>query len=336
MEFQDFSENITKPKSRQIIQLGLNQFLQQIRDLGNNQIVDAAQLHGILLLRRFKEQHVNSLMQSQFEGITNRGKYSDLQPGMYYGQHVNGLREGYGLLFTTCGIDLFLYECEWTKGMPIKGRQVSISNKMWQKYEGQYDELYLMTGTGNWQNEDGQTYQGQWQRNKRNGYGKNTWPNGGSYQGEYKDNNRHGQGIYKWANGNSYEGEYKDNNRHGQGIFKWSSGDSYQGEWKDNNRHGQGIYKWANGNSYEGEYKDHKKHGQGIFKYANGDSYKGHWQNDNLHGIGRFTYSSGQYEEGQWKDSKQVGEHKKYSKEGILLELITYDDGNDVKREKAQ
>ncbi|TNV81076.1 hypothetical protein FGO68_gene10159 [Halteria grandinella] len=94
--------------------------------------------------------------------------------------------------------------------------------------------------------------------------------------------------------------------------------------------------KYANGVSYEGEWKDNNRHGQGIMKYANGNSYQGEWKDGKQHGLGRQTYSGCEYKEGQWETGKQVGEHKNYSKEGNLLELITYENGNEVKREKVE
>jgi len=92
----------------------------------------------------------SAISSSPFEGLTNRGTFPPLLPGTYYGQHVNGLREGHGLLFTTWAGDPHLYECEWTKGVPTKGRRICIFNNEWYKYEGQFDQLYLRTGTGNW------------------------------------------------------------------------------------------------------------------------------------------------------------------------------------------
>ncbi|TNV83501.1 hypothetical protein FGO68_gene11606 [Halteria grandinella] len=246
----------------------LNSFLQQIREEGHTKLVDAAINHGLSVSKLNEKLTVsNMISQFYFEGLTNRGGYSDLLPGVYYGQHVNGLREGYGLLFTSEKSVPFLYECEWAKGMPIKGRWIYFFYNVWEKYEGQLDELYLMTGTGNWEDQDGWTYQGQWQRN---------------------------------------------------------------------NRHGYGIHKWADGDSYQGEYKDHNMHGQGIYRWADGDSYDGLWQNDNKHGLGRYTYSSGEYQQGQWENDKRVGEHKKYSKEQKLIELITYEDGKKVKKEETK
>ena len=51
-----------------------------------------------------------------------------------------------------------------------------------------------------------------------------TWPNGDTYEGEYKDDIRNGFGIYKYKDGNRYEGEWKNDQKNGKGkeliLFK--------------------------------------------------------------------------------------------------------------------
>ncbi|TNV80604.1 hypothetical protein FGO68_gene1538 [Halteria grandinella] len=223
----------------------LDDFLQQIKEKGFTKLVDAALFHGLSVDYLTSQiTAISAITSSPFEGFASSVQNGDLQPGMYNGQHINGLRDGYGLLFTKLCNCPCLYECQWDKGKPIKGKWINRDDKQWSKYEGPFDELCLATGTGNYQSEDGETYQGEYKRGKRHGYGKVTYPSGKSYDGQ--------------------------------------------------------------------------------------------WQNNNKHGQGRYTYSSGRYEEGQWKDSKKVGEHKKYSKEGTLRELITYEDDKKVKREKVQ
>ncbi|TNV81051.1 hypothetical protein FGO68_gene14530 [Halteria grandinella] len=269
----------------------LEEFLQKIKDQGHSKLVDAALCHGDFIYRLNQQQAPqNIISQSVFEGIKNRGEFADLVGGIYYGQHVNGIRDGYGLLFTTWKDDPFMYECEWTQGIPTSGRIIYIIKNQWYKYEGQIDELYLFTGIGNWKSEVGETYRGEYKRHKKNGMGR-----------------------HQLSQGNCYEGEWKDNIKNGAGTYTWPNGDSYEGDWKDDKRQGQGIYKWPSGDKHSGE-----------------------WQNGNRHGLGRYTNSSGVYEEGQWENDKKNGVHKKYSKESKLLELITYQDGKELKTEKTE
>ncbi|TNV80714.1 hypothetical protein FGO68_gene4947 [Halteria grandinella] len=213
--------------SRQIVQNGLNQFLQQIREIGYDSLVDAALLHGI------------SLDQSQFSGLEDRVNYEDLEPGIYYGQHVNGQRDGFGILFTTKEGVPYLYECEWTKGAPTKGRFIWSSNNKWGEYEGEFDEIYQMAGIGKYSYYDGDTYQGQFKRNLMNGYGKFKFSNGDIYEGKWKDDNKVGIGKYRWHTGDVYEGLYKDDKMHGLGRYTYASGNYTEGQWQNGKRVGE-------------------------------------------------------------------------------------------------
>lgn len=48
--------------------------------------------------------------------------------------------------------------------------------------------------------------------------------NGESYTGQWKNNEKHGKGIYLWPNGNKYEGEYKKGKREGFGVMFYPNG----------------------------------------------------------------------------------------------------------------
>ena len=49
-------------------------------------------------------------------------------------------------------------------------------------------------------------YVGQWVGNKKEGQGKQIWPNGSSYEGQWKDNLPNGYGIFIKENGDKLEG----------------------------------------------------------------------------------------------------------------------------------
>lgn len=55
----------------------------------------------------------------KFEGTQRRGK-DNLKEGIYYGQLLNGKRDGFGIVYTTDFYDHpWLYECEWNEGVPM-------------------------------------------------------------------------------------------------------------------------------------------------------------------------------------------------------------------------
>ena len=56
----------------------------------------------------------------------------------------------------------------------------------------------------------------------RQGKGKYTSKtSGGKYEGEYNKDLKEGKGKYSWSNGDWYEGEWKDGVRHGHGVYVW-------------------------------------------------------------------------------------------------------------------
>ncbi|TNV82091.1 hypothetical protein FGO68_gene1905 [Halteria grandinella] len=157
-----------------------------------------------------------------FEGAKRGNGFGDLQQGIYYGQMLDGKRDGYGVVFCTAtNNEAWLYECEWKQGTPVNnGRFIWIyTDNNWRKYEGPLMSDYLITGTGSWQHKDGDSYQGELKQGNRHGQGKYNWPDGRSYQGEWKDGQRTGQGRFTNADGTYNEGEFTVNKQ--VGVHKY-------------------------------------------------------------------------------------------------------------------
>ncbi|TNV81384.1 hypothetical protein FGO68_gene12814 [Halteria grandinella] len=215
------NQQISEPSLQPVQQLlpsftqsGLDSFLQQIRDRGHSKLVDAALLHG-LTLSRLQTKVSLEVKEVPFEG--NRIFKSG---GIYYGECVDGKRNGYGLLYCTNNYGVpCLYECEW--GATIKGGWIAIWKNKWDKYEGQFDQEYRRTGTGRWENEDGDTYIGEWKDGSMHGQGKWTYSDGAVYEGEWKDYKKHGQGKYTFPDGNYEIGTWENNEQNG--VHKYYS-----------------------------------------------------------------------------------------------------------------
>ena len=68
-------------------------------------------------------------------------------------------------------------------------------------------------------------------------HGKGKWKklqnvqNCNNYEGEYEFDKKNGYGVFNWESGNVYKGNYKDDERHGYGEMFWVDGSKYQGEW---------------------------------------------------------------------------------------------------------
>jgi hypothetical protein len=132
------------------------------------------------------------------------------------------------------------------------------------------------------------------------------YPNGDTYNGEWSDNKRNGRGVFIFANGNKYDGEWRDDKKHGRGICTLANGNKYDGEWKDDNAHGQGIFTYFNGDEHQGEYKNGKKNGHGVFTWANGCKHEGEYKDDKRSGHGTYTWSSGEKFVGEFENGRMI------------------------------
>eukprot|EP01117_Protostelium_nocturnum_P009772 TRINITY_DN3492_c0_g1_i1.p1 TRINITY_DN3492_c0_g1~~TRINITY_DN3492_c0_g1_i1.p1 ORF type:complete len:488 (-),score=176.86 TRINITY_DN3492_c0_g1_i1:108-1571(-) len=175
-----------------------------------------------------------------------------------------------------------------------------------------WPEKARRNGPGTWyyeQKEEGGTtdsYIGDWEDDKRSGYGVYRWVLGSSYSGNWKDDQRSGFGIRLWPNGNKYIGEYKYHKRHGNGEFTFTNGSVFRGQFNEN-KFTQGTYTWPNGRVYTGQWNNVYRHGHGHYLWPDGRTYRGEWRKDKRHGEGIYTWSDGDIFVGQFVDGKRMG-----------------------------
>jgi hypothetical protein len=172
----------------------------------------------------------------------------------------------------------------------------------------------------------GGKYKGEWERNKKHGFGTQTYTRGDVYEGEWKMDKREGKGTYyKWSKGKnaksddkkagkltkSYAGDWVADMREGRGVGLDKEG-RYEGLWAANKKHGTGKMVYNSGEVYEGSWKEGKRSGMGVLTYDNGDKYEGHFANDVKEGPGRFYYySTSKIYEGEWVGgTPQCGEFR--------------------------
>ncbi|XP_060795716.1 radial spoke head 10 homolog B [Neoarius graeffei] len=195
------------------------------------------------------------------------GTYTWLDCSTYEGDICNGIRHGTGTYKSpkTCTV----YRGQWNKG---------------QRY-GKGTMYYNQEATS-W-------YEGDWENNRREGWGIRCYPSGDTYEGQWKNSVRHGEGTMKWIHlGQQYSGQWLNGVQHGHGTHTWFlrrvSGsqyplrNEYKGEFVQGLRHGQGTFVYASGAVYSGCWKDNKKHGQGKFVFKNGCIYEGEFINDHM------------------------------------------------------
>lgn len=192
----------------------------------------------------------------------------------FEGQFQHDLAHGHGTLILASGAKL---EGNWDKG----------------KAEGfgHYDYR-------------GNTYEGQWTRDEKNGRGTESWPDGSCYVGEFLGNLRHGTGVYRTPAGAVYEGQFRDDRMDGRGRYTFADGHTYQGEWRHGHQDGKGVIEWQNGFKYEGSFSNDRKSGEGVATWPNGRMYRGQWRDGQQHGIGISADPDGFEEERLWDNGK--------------------------------
>jgi hypothetical protein len=92
--------------------------------------------------------------------------------------------------------------------------------------------------------QNGDLYEGYFNEGLREGIGLYTYKEtGNTYEGEWLKNKKHGIGKMLFANEGEYFGRFENGKRHGEGMFKYSKTKNiYSGSWQYGNKHGKGTY----------------------------------------------------------------------------------------------
>ena len=109
------------------------------------------------------------------------------------------------------------------------------------------------------------TYEGDLNKDgQRHGFGVLICDNGNSYEGEWKKDKRDGVGIARYSSGDVYDGEWRRGKRQGQGVMYIEAGDTYIGSWNNGLKHGAGTYHWADGEVDVSWYQEDRRVGEGV------------------------------------------------------------------------
>jgi len=75
-----------------------------------------------------------------------------------------------------------------------------------------------------------------------NGHGKKRIDDDGyTYEGQWQNGVEHGKGTCIAANGGISEGDFRQGRMHGNGKEYYGSGTMYEGQWADDERHGMAL-----------------------------------------------------------------------------------------------
>ncbi|CAG9568218.1 putative protein kinase [Leishmania major strain Friedlin] len=156
-----------------------------------------------------------------------KGTYTWADGDYYQGDYVRGRMEGRGEMKDATG----LYTGEWADDMR----------------QGYGRMLYA----------GGNVYEGEWLAGMRHGSGKLVEPAAHvMYEGEFNRNEKEGRGVQTNSDGDVYEGEFARGKPNGRGTYLWADGARYIGMFKDGVKHGDGCEWLANGDWVAGLFVD--------------------------------------------------------------------------------
>jgi len=111
-------------------------------------------------------------------------------------------------------------------------------------------------------------YTGDFSNDMKHGNGKLEYvENGEMYDGQFDKGEINGKGLYIWSNGEEYEGDFVKGIKHGKGKYTWPDGCRYEGEYNNGIREGKGKYFWEDGRFFKGMFKEGKPDGKGKMYY---------------------------------------------------------------------
>ncbi|KAL9182818.1 hypothetical protein ACHAXT_004097 [Thalassiosira profunda] len=109
------------------------------------------------------------------------------------------------------------------------------------------------------------TYEGDLNKEgQRHGFGVLLCDNGNSYEGEWNKDKRDGLGIARYSSGDVYDGQWVRGKRQGHGVMYIEAGDTYIGSWNNGLKHGAGTYHWSDGEVDVSWYQEDRRVGEGV------------------------------------------------------------------------
>ena len=262
IDSQEFLELLnSNPQFKKI----LNEYEEQLDDEGSNLIKDNIFFGPIKFINKSDDiEKEKDFPDFYYEGEYNKegiinGKGTKIinDKLIYKGEFIDGEYNGKGLLIKN-GASIF---GNWTKGI--------CNGKVVYKKEGEFE------------------YKGNFENNKKNGYGIESYSDGSKYEGNFVNNKKSGKGVYKFPNGEMYEGNFENDLYNGVGKYIWSlDGRKYEGEFKNGIINGKGSFTYDDGSVYHGYFENGEKNGEGYIVFPDGKKYFGNWLNNELYGNG--------------------------------------------------
>lgn len=145
-------------------------------------------------------------------------------------------------------------------------------------------------------------YVGDWVNNEKHGQGVMYYANGAIYEGQFQHDIRQGFGKLTLVPNSpveeSYEGEWDQDQWHGKGKYTYRKieGTVYDGDWVYGVRQGYGVLSYKDGSYYRGEFRQNQMWGKGVYVGSDYTQYDGDWRANMRQGFGTSIEPDGRYD----------------------------------------
>ncbi|XP_005165797.2 alsin isoform X3 [Danio rerio] len=208
-------------------------------------------------------------------------KDSRLKDAKYDGRWVSGKPHGRGVVKWPDGR---MYTGTFKNGFEDGFGDYVVSNKTLNScdhYQGQWKDG-KMHGFGTFRYASGEVYEGSFQDNMRHGHGmlrsgklNSTSPS--VFIGQWQYDKKSGYGVFDdITRGEKYMGMWLDDQRQGNGVVVTQFGLYYEGAFSNNKMMGTGVLLSEDDTTFEGEFlEDWTLNGKGVLTMPNGDYIEG-------------------------------------------------------------
>ena len=258
---------------------------------------------GILFYPNKGIAYEGEFKRSRFHGLGEAFRGDGMK--VYSGTFKHGKYDGYGNFYME---NEGYYYGYWKDGLRHTGNGEKVETGL-EDEENDEEEFK----SGEFRDQNGWVYYGEWIHDKRHGKGKLYDENGHLvFDGQFVSNVVNGAGQHYYTStmmgGSDFKGTFVDGRKEGFGTLTYRDGTVlYKGIYKKDQWHGEGEWQDLYGTWYKGEFENGRRTGDGEIQLSNGDFYKGSFENGKFHGKGvlvkRNTVCDGYFENGKYLES---------------------------------
>ena len=270
--------------------------------------------YGILYYPNKAIAYEGEFKKSKFHGLGEIFRGDGIL--VYSGTFKNGKYDGYGNCYMANNGYYYGY---WKNGLRHTGNSELITVEE-EEEEGEEEDDGDKFKTGEFRDEHGWVYSGEWVNDKRHGKGKLYDQHGALvYDGEFVNNIVNGEGHHHYTSvmmrGSDFKGTFINGKKEGDGILTYKDGTVlYKGTYVHDTWHGEGEWQDLYGTWYKGTFVLGKRTGSGEVQLSNGHFYKGDFLDGKYHGKGvlvkRKVVCDGYFKNGEYLESNDEREER--------------------------